>query len=91
LLSPELDGKPQEILRRRGSCVSHGRDPASAGSGRDQGPWIAGNRFFVGTLTFDDPAVADEAILPGYSGLYRPAEGGNVFQFFLFSRSELRQ
>jgi hypothetical protein len=25
---------------------------------------IAGNRFFVGTLTFDDPAVADEAILP---------------------------
>ena len=22
---------------------------------------IAGNRFFVGTLTFDDPAVADEA------------------------------
>ena len=39
---------------------------------------IAGNRFFVGTLTFDDPAVADEAILPGYSGLYHPAEGGNI-------------
>jgi hypothetical protein len=39
---------------------------------------IAGNRFFVGTLTFDDPAVADEAILPGYSGLDHPAEGGNV-------------
>src|SRR5580704_1945407 len=39
---------------------------------------IAGSRFFVGTLTFDDPAVADEAILPGYSGLDHPAEGGNV-------------
>jgi hypothetical protein len=25
---------------------------------------IAGNRFFPGTLSFDDPAVADEAILP---------------------------
>jgi hypothetical protein len=24
---------------------------------------IAGNRFFVGTLTFDDPAVADKAVL----------------------------
>jgi hypothetical protein len=24
---------------------------------------IAGNRFFVGTLTFDDPSVADEAKL----------------------------
>jgi hypothetical protein len=24
---------------------------------------IAGNRYFPGTLTFDDPAVADELIL----------------------------
>jgi hypothetical protein len=39
---------------------------------------IAGNRFFVGTLTFDDPAVADEAVLPAYSSLDHPAEGGNV-------------
>lgn len=39
---------------------------------------IAGNRFFVGTLTFDDPAVADEAILPAYSALGHPAGGGNV-------------
>ena len=38
---------------------------------------IAGNRFFVGTITFDDPAVADEAILPAYSNLDHPAEGGN--------------
>jgi hypothetical protein len=39
---------------------------------------IAGNRFFVGTLTFDDPAVADEAILPAYSGLDHQAAGSNV-------------
>jgi hypothetical protein len=25
---------------------------------------IAGNRFFPGTLSFDDPAVADESRLP---------------------------
>jgi hypothetical protein len=25
---------------------------------------IAGNLYFPGTLTFDDPAVADEAIVP---------------------------
>jgi hypothetical protein len=24
----------------------------------------AGNRYFDGTMTFDDPAVADEAIVP---------------------------
>jgi hypothetical protein len=28
---------------------------------------IAGNRYFPGTLTFDDPAVADELILPNFS------------------------
>src|SRR5262249_1561528 len=28
---------------------------------------IAGNRFFPGTLSFDDPAVADEAILPNFA------------------------
>jgi hypothetical protein len=33
-------------------------------SGAAHAHGIAGNRFFVGTLTFDDPAVADEAILP---------------------------
>jgi hypothetical protein len=42
------------------------------------GHGIAGNRFFVGTLTFDDPAVADEAILPGFSGLDHPTVGGNA-------------
>jgi hypothetical protein len=39
---------------------------------------IAGNRFFAGTLTFDDPAVADEAILPLYSYLDYPTQGSNV-------------
>ena len=39
---------------------------------------IAGNRFFPGTLTFDDPAVADEAILPNFSSLNHPAGGGDV-------------
>jgi hypothetical protein len=39
---------------------------------------IAGNRLFPGTLTFDDPAVADEAVLPDFSSLNRPAQGSNV-------------
>jgi hypothetical protein len=39
---------------------------------------IAGNRYFAGTITFDDPAVADEAILPGFSNLKHPAQGGHV-------------
>jgi hypothetical protein len=39
---------------------------------------IAGNRFFPGTLTFDDPAVADEAVVPNFSYLNHPAAGGDV-------------
>jgi hypothetical protein len=39
---------------------------------------IAGNRFFPGTLSFDDPAVADEAIVPNFSTFKRPNEGGNI-------------
>jgi hypothetical protein len=39
---------------------------------------IAGNRFFPGTLTFDDPAVADEAIVPNFSTSKHPGEGGDV-------------
>ena len=39
---------------------------------------IAGNRFFPGTLSFDDPAVADEAILPNFASFKRPTGGGNV-------------
>lgn len=39
---------------------------------------IAGNRFFPGTLTFDDPAVSDEAVLPNVSHLNHPDGGGDV-------------
>jgi hypothetical protein len=39
---------------------------------------IAGNRFFPGTLAFDDPAVADEAIVPNFSSSKHPDNGGNV-------------
>jgi hypothetical protein len=39
---------------------------------------IAGNRFFPGTLSFDDPAVADESILPLFSSSKDPDEGGDV-------------
>jgi hypothetical protein len=39
---------------------------------------IAGNRFFPGTLTFDDPAVADEAIVPNFSTSKHPGDGGDV-------------
>ena len=39
---------------------------------------IAGNRYFDGTLGFDNPAVADEAILPLYNQLNFPTQGSNV-------------
>jgi hypothetical protein len=39
---------------------------------------IAGNRYFDGTLTFDDPAVADEAIVPFWSHLAYPTQASNV-------------
>jgi hypothetical protein len=40
---------------------------------------IAGNRYFPGTLTFDDPAVADELFLPLYAQLEHPTrEGGDA-------------
>src|SRR5260221_63227 len=39
---------------------------------------IAGNRFFPGTLAFDDPAVADESILPLFSSSKQPGEGGDA-------------
>jgi hypothetical protein len=40
---------------------------------------IAGNRYFVGALTMDDPSVADEAIVPNFSNLNEPGPGGNTF------------
>src|SRR5262245_4285055 len=49
---------------------------------------IAGNRFFPGTLSFDDPAVADESILPLFTSSKQPDEGGyvvdNRFSWSLF-------
>ena len=39
---------------------------------------IAGNRYFPGTLSFDDPAVADEAIVPNFTSSKHPGEGGDV-------------
>ena len=39
---------------------------------------IAGNRYFDGTLTFDDPAVADEAILPYYTDQEYPTQGSTA-------------
>jgi hypothetical protein len=39
---------------------------------------IAGNRFFPGTLTIDDPAVADEAIVPNFSYWNHPDRGGEI-------------
>jgi hypothetical protein len=39
---------------------------------------IAGNRFFPGTVSFDDPAVADEAIVPNFAAPKRPGEGGDL-------------
>jgi hypothetical protein len=38
---------------------------------------IAGNRYFPGTLTFDDPAVADELVF-GYAWLKHPVEDGSL-------------
>jgi hypothetical protein len=39
---------------------------------------IAGNRYFDGTMTFDDPAVADEAIVPLYIDQQYPTQGSTV-------------
>ena len=39
---------------------------------------IAGNRYFDGTMTFDDPSVADEAILPYWANSQFPTQGSNV-------------
>jgi hypothetical protein len=43
-----------------------------AGAPSAEAHGIAGNRYFPGTLTFDDPAVADELILPNFSSLAHP-------------------
>jgi hypothetical protein len=49
---------------------------ALAGAKHAHGHGIVGNRFFPGTMAFDDPAVSDElAVSP--SNLKNPASGGN--------------
>jgi hypothetical protein len=48
------------------------------GASSAQAHGIAGNRYFPGTLTFDDPAVADEAIAPMFSSVRHPGEGGDM-------------
>lgn len=42
------------------------------------GHGIAGNRLFPGTLSFDDPAVADELVLPNFSSFEHPADDRDV-------------
>ena len=42
------------------------------------GHGIAGNRLFPGTLTFDDPATADELVLPNFSSFEHPTGGRDV-------------
>ena len=39
---------------------------------------IAGNRYFDGTMTFDDPAVADEAIVQLYMFQQYPTQDSTV-------------
>jgi hypothetical protein len=39
---------------------------------------IAGNRYFDGTMTFDGPAVADEAILPFFTYQQYPTQSSTV-------------
>jgi hypothetical protein len=39
---------------------------------------IAGNCYFDGTMTFDDPAVADEAIVPLYTDQQYPPQGSTI-------------
>jgi hypothetical protein len=48
----------------------------TAREGRAHG--IAGNRLFAGTLTFDDPAITDELVLPDFTRLTHRADGGGV-------------
>src|SRR5262249_49397759 len=43
---------------------------------------IAGNRYFPGTLAFDDPAVADELVV-GAAALKHPAEDGLLVNDYL--------
>jgi hypothetical protein len=67
--------RPRAVDRGRALAIASAMLVASQTA---QAHGIAGNRFFPGTLTFDDPAVADEAILPNVSHLNHPDGGGDV-------------
>jgi hypothetical protein len=51
---------------------------------------IAGNRYFPGTLTFDDPAVADELFMPLYDHLEHPTREAGEATDDAFSLTFLR-
>jgi hypothetical protein len=63
------------LLRSSALIVALGAPPLSQAA---HAHGIAGNRYFPGTLTFDDPAVADEAIMPNFSSLKHPDSGADV-------------
>lgn len=62
---------PKQLLALCALLIAQGAtSPASAHG-------IAGNRLFPGTLTFDDPAVADEPSGPGLSAQRHPTPFGD--------------
>jgi hypothetical protein len=63
------------LLRSSALIVALGASPLSQTA---LAHGIAGNRYFAGTLTFDDPAVADEAIVPNFSSSKHPDGGADV-------------
>jgi hypothetical protein len=75
ILQPNLAIRPRAVDWGRALAIASAMLVASQTA---HAHGIAGNRFFPGTLTFDDPAVADEAILPNFSQLNHPDGGGNV-------------
>src|ERR1700732_4188753 len=68
--------RPRLSLAWSSALIAALAAPPLSQSARAHG--IAGNRFFPGTLTFDDPAVADEAIIPNFSYRNHPDGGGDV-------------
>lgn len=78
--------KVNKLVLARPMCA-HGLLPTIAAAiavlaltgGWAYGHGIAGNRYFPGTATFDDPAIADELILPSYTSFKHPVpEGGSA-------------
>jgi hypothetical protein len=72
-----FDGRPANAAWLAG-CLVASAMVVSCNAAAAHG--IAGNRLFPGTLTFDDPAVADEAVLPDFSTLNHPVQGSSVVE-----------